>query len=205
MSVESWPETLRAPADPWAGFRRIELAAYRDNVAITHRDALSDGMANIWRNTFPAEELPVGELVVVNRVPFAFPEVRRGVPDNVRCAGQYLELPAGFYDWMYLLACAERRVEDEIAFHFADGAVDFEPLRISDFWHAPAVFGEDEAFSSRNMHYPQHVQQAVTATMWCQRVPVTRRAELVAARLPRNGAVHIFAGSLREREHGSAR
>jgi hypothetical protein len=32
--------------------------------------------------------------------------------------------------------------------------------------------------------------------MWCQRVPVTRRADLVGLRLPRNPALHIFAMTL---------
>lgn len=183
-----------------SGFRSVELSAYRNNTGITHRSSLPEGRFNIWRNSFPAEELPVGAMTVVNGVPFQFPPVEAGEPDNVRCEGQHIDLPAGRYDWLYLLACAERRVEDEIAFHFADGSVDFDVLRVSDFWHAPAVFGEDEAFSTSTMHYPYHVQQDVQAKIWCQRVPITRRADLISARLPHNIAVHVFAASLCEQD-----
>ena len=83
---------------------------------------------------------------------------------------------------------------------FSDGTrVDFEALRISDFWASEAAFGERVAFESPVMHYPRHVQPKVSALLWIQRVPVTRRATLEAIRLPRNVAVHVFALTLRRR------
>ncbi|WP_220182803.1 hypothetical protein [Sphaerisporangium album] len=117
--------------------------------------------------------------------------------DNIRCAGQYVELPEGRYDWIHLLTAAERRTEDTVALHFAGGEVDFEPLRVSDFWaRAHAAFGEAKAFETPVMHYPHHVQPRVEALMWSQRVPVTRRAPLRGLRLPRNVAIHLFAMTL---------
>jgi hypothetical protein len=114
--------------------------------------------------------------------------------DNVRCAGQYLSLPPGPADWLHLLTAAERRTEAEVAVHFADGAVDFEALRVSDFWaEAPAVFGEVPAVATSVMHYPNHVQPLVPAQLWAQRVPVTRRAPVTGLRLPRHVAIHVFA------------
>lgn len=184
------------------GFQPVDLAAHRNNVGITYASATGSGAFNIWDNSLPAEELPIGQVTVVAGVPFEFPPVAPGWPDNVRCEGQYVSVPAGRYDWLYLLVAGERRVEDEIAFHFADGAVEFDPLRVSDFWHSLPIFGEDEAFGTSAMHYPNHVQRDVSANIWCQRVPVTRRAELVAAHLPDNVAVHIFAASLSEQKEG---
>jgi len=90
-------------------------------------------------------------------------------------------------------------VEDELALHLADGSVEFSPLRLSDFWHAPAVFGEHEAFATSTMHYPHHVQQNVSAKIWCQRVPIIGRRELGSIGLPHNAAMHIFAATLSER------
>ncbi|GAA0571521.1 hypothetical protein GCM10010172_64980 [Paractinoplanes ferrugineus] len=152
----------------------------------------------MWGNSFAAEDLPAGGTgVVVDAVTFTMPPTGTGAPDNVRCAGQYLDLgpQADLADWLYLLAAGERRVEDEIALHFADGSVDFEPVRVSDFWAAPPAFGETKAFATL-MHYPIHTQFGVPATIWCQRVPVTRRAPLTGIGLPHNVALHIFAATL---------
>ncbi len=178
------------------GFRAMDLDPSRNNVGITAVADIASGRLNVWRNSAPAAELPAGEVVTVDAVPFAFPRVDRDRPDNVRCDGQLVAVVPGRYDWLYVLAAAERRVEDEVAVHFADGSVDFEPLRISDFWAASAAFGETLAFATSAMHYPGHVQPGVSAMLWCQRVSITRRAELTAVRWPRNIAVHVFAATL---------
>ncbi|GIH27837.1 hypothetical protein Aph01nite_61470 [Acrocarpospora phusangensis] len=191
------------PAPAWPhrtaeGHHLLDLAGHRNNVGATAPDHLGAGAFNIWGNSFPAGELPSGRPVLVDGVPFDLPVCGAAAPDNVRADGQFIEVAPARYDWLYVLAAAERRVEDEIAFHFTDGSVDFEPLRLSDFWAAPAVFGESAAVVTEVMHYPLHVQADVPAMLWCQRVPVTRRAVLRAARLPRNPAVHVFAATLRE-------
>lgn len=108
-----------------------------------------------------------------------------------------MRVPVGRYDWIHLLVASERRTEDTVALHFAHGAVDFEALRVSDFWaQAHPSFGDRQAFQTPVMHYPHHVQQQVPALMWTQRVPVTRREVLVGLRFPRNIAIHVFALTL---------
>jgi hypothetical protein len=174
----------------------VALAALLNNVASTPAGATAEGAFNVWRNSFAAEELPIGPTVLVDGLGFEVHHLGDAQPDNVRCDGQLLDVPAGRYNWLYLIAAAERRVEDEICLFFTDSTADFEPVRISDFWAAPPVFGETVAFGSQSMHYPHHVQFGIAATMWCQRVPVTRRADLVGLRLPRNPALHIFAMTL---------
>jgi hypothetical protein len=178
----------------------IDISGHRNNIGISAATATSVGAFNVWGNSFAAEYLPAGgSLVEVAGVPFCFPPVGDG-PDNVRCAGQFLEVPTGSYDWVHVLGAAERRCEDTAELTFVDGSVDAEALRLSDFWAAPAWFGEAKAFESPLMHYPHHVQRGVSAVMWAQRVPVTRRAELAGIRLPRNVAVHVFAVTLQRSE-----
>lgn len=178
----------------------VDISGHRDNTGISTATATSVGAFNVWGNSFAAEYLPAGgSLVEVAGIPFCFPPVGDG-PDNVRCGGQFLELPTGRYDWVHVLGAAERRCEDTAELAFADGSVDAEALRLSDFWAAPAWFGEVKAFESPLMHYPHHVQRGVSAVMWAQRVPVTRRAELAGVRLPRNVAMHVFAVTLQRSE-----
>lgn len=178
----------------------VDIAGLRNSTAISPAVETEAGEFNVWGNSFAAEYLPAsGSLVHVADIPFRFPIVGGG-PDNVRCAGQFLKVPEGHYDWIHVLAAAERRCEDTVELHFCDGSVDAEPLRISDFWAAPAWFGEFHAFESPVMHYPHHVQWGVSAVMWAQRVAVTRRTALTGLRLPRNVAVHLFAVTVQRRE-----
>lgn len=178
----------------------VDISGHRNNTAISAATETKAGAFNVWGNSFAAEYLPAGEsLVHVDGVPFEFPPVCAG-PDNVRCAGQFIRVPEGRYDWIHVLAASERRTEETVELGFADGSVDAEPLRVSDFWAAPAWFGEVKAFSSLVMHYPHHVQRGVPAVMWAQRVPVTRRAGLTGVLLPRNVSVHVFAVTLQRTE-----
>ncbi|TCO55598.1 hypothetical protein EV192_10719 [Actinocrispum wychmicini] len=179
-------------------FRPVEITEHWNNRSMSTVDDKGDGRFNVWRNSFPAEHLPrPGERVTVGGVPFDFPPAT-SAGDNARCAGQFVTLPPGHFDWIRLLASAERRVEDTVALHFADGQVDFEAIRVSDFWAAPACFGETLAYRTPVMHYPHHVQPRVEAMLWSQRVPVTRDATLTGLRLPNNRALHIFALTLQE-------
>lgn len=175
----------------------VTLDRHMNNVGISFPECTSAGKFNVWGNSFAGNFLPKGGEVTVHGVPFDFPHDRRGHPDNVRCAGQYIDVEPGNYDWIYLLTAAERRAEDELALHFSDGQVDFEALRVSDFWDAPAAFGERRAFASPVMHYPHHVQAGLAAVLWQQRVPVARRGTLIGIRLPKNISIHIFSATLR--------
>jgi hypothetical protein len=179
----------------------VDISGHRNNTAISAATETKAGAFNVWRNSFAAEYLPAGKSIVhVDGVPFEFPPVCDG-QDNVRCAGQLIRVSEGRYDWIHVLAASERRCEDTVELNFADGSVDAEALRVSDFWAAPAWFGEVKAFESLVMHYPQHMQRGVPAVMWAQRVPVTRRAGLTGILLPRNVAVHVFAVTLQRTEH----
>jgi hypothetical protein len=177
---------------------QVDIRASFDNRGLTRRDELSRGGFNIWDNTYPAEELPEpGGTTLVGGLPFLFPAPDADGRDNLRCAGQLIALPPGRYDWIYLLGAAERRSEDAVHLHYADGAVDPEWLRVSDFWaETPAHFGESAGLSCTVLHYPRHVQARMGPSIWRCRVPVPRETGLTALRLPDNPAIHLFALTL---------
>lgn len=181
-----------------ATFLPVDLGNYFDNRGLTSAADLSSGEFNIWFNSFPAEELLHSDNAVeIGGVPFLFPGRAANGKDNFRCSGQRIALPAGSYDWIYLLGAAERRSEDFLYLHYADGSTDPEWLRVSDFWpETPAHFGEQHQLRCTCLHYPRHVQQRMGPAIWCCRVPVPRLTELAALRLPDNPAIHIFALSL---------
>ncbi len=176
----------------------VDLASYFDNLGITGETDLGSGEFNIWFNSFPAEELPPpGNITRIGGIPFLFPAPSVSGKDNFRCSGQLIDLPHGRYDWIYLLGAAERRSEDFLYLHYADGSADPEWLRVSDFWaETPAHFGEQHCLRCTCLHYPRHVQRRMGPAIWCCRVPVPRLTELTGLRLPDNPAIHIFALSL---------
>ncbi|TCO60854.1 hypothetical protein [Actinocrispum wychmicini] len=176
----------------------VDLGGHFDNRGITRGGELDQGGFNIWDNTFPAEDLPEpGGTVRIGDVPFLFPAPDPAGRDNLRCSGQVIELPTGRYDWLYLLAASERRSEDVITLHHADGSVDPQWLRVSDFWaETPAHFGEQASVRCRSLHYPRHIQRNMAPVIWRTRVPVPRETDLAAIGLPDNVAIHIFALTL---------
>jgi hypothetical protein len=174
----------------------VDLSVHLDTVGFSPADRPDLAAFNIWSNSFPYEELertPDGA-VRVGAVGFDVVADGRGTPDHVRCAGQYVELPRGHYDWIHLLAAAERRTEDTVLLHFGDGVVEPEWLRVSDFWpQSPAWFGERDGLAFTTLHYPRHVQQDLEPSLWRTRVPVPREQPLTGLRLPDNPAIHVFA------------
>lgn len=176
----------------------LDLTPLFNNSAFTFTHELSDGGLNVWQNSYPAEALPADRPVVeIEGVPFKLPLKEPSRPDNVMCSGQLLDVPIDLYDWLYVLASAERRTEDWVYLHYAGGAVDPEWLRVSDFWpEAPARFGEKVAFRFPVLHYPRHVQRNLQPVMWRQRVPIARQEPLSRIHLPDNVAIHIFAATL---------
>ena len=176
----------------------VNLAQALRQPGITTADNLSAGEFNIWYNSFPADELPApGSEVVLGGIRFKFPMPNSLHKDNFRCARQLVSLPRGRYDWIYLLAASERRSEDPAYLHYADGSVDPEWLRVSDFWaETPAQFGETESLQCTKLHYPRHIQHRMGPVIWRTRISVPRESELVGLRLPDNSAIHIFAISL---------
>jgi hypothetical protein len=182
----------------------VDLSSYFDNRGITRRDDLSGGAFNIWSNTFPAGELPSGPVIISGGLRFRFPD-SGPAGDNLRCTGQLLEVPPGRYEWIYLLAAAERRTEDSVLLHFSDGSVDPEWLRVSDFWpETPGRFGEQESLRCRSLHYPRHVQAPMGPAIWRERVPVPRESVLTAVRFPDNPAIHVFALTLMHEQEAAA-
>ncbi len=181
-------------------FLPVLLGEHFNNQACSSASATGAGAFNVWGNSYPAAALPgPGSRITVGGVPFDFP-APSAAGDNVRCAGQFVAVPPGRYDWLHLLTASERRSEDALALHFDDGDVDFEAIRVSDFWAALPRFGESQALRTAQMHYPHHVQDGVPALMWSQRVPVTRGQPLTGVRLPRNVAIHLFALTLQGAE-----
>ena len=75
-------------------FVPMSIREHFNNRAISAADDTGSGGFNIWGNSFPAGHLPeAGSRTEVSGVPFDFPAPTQA-GDNVRCAGQLIELTA---------------------------------------------------------------------------------------------------------------
>lgn len=174
----------------------LELDDVFDNDSISWATDPGDGAFNVWGNTLPAEGFPPAREHELAGVPLRLPPLDDGVANALVCRRQLLELEPRRCDWIHALAASERRTEDVVQLHYADGSVDPEWLRVSDFWPSSARFGELEALRFDVMHYPRHVQPRVQGRVWLTRIPVPRRCDLRAIRLPENVAMQLFALTL---------
>lgn len=186
----------------------VDLRDVLNERGITSRADLARGGLNVWGNSLPEEQLSSpGTLTPVGRIRFIFPARGKDGSDHVRCLGQHIPVTRGRYDWIHILAVAERRSEDTIALFFhreiveppdvGRRHVEFVALQVSDFWPETAPwFGERDGISFDALHYPRHVEPRMAPTVWRTRVPVAREAQLDAITLPDNPAIHIFAMTL---------
>jgi hypothetical protein len=193
MAAPATPRNLPAPAR-WREHAHlpVDLSALRDNIALTTPPTISAGALNVWGNSLPAVEVP-GSPTSAAGVPFVISPGDGRHPDNVRAAGQLIDLPGVPAEWLHVLVTAERALEDHVHVHYQDGTVDQEWLRVSDFWPAEPRFGEELVVRTTRMHYPRHVDPRLGGQLWATRIPVVRRVAPVALRLPHDPALHLFA------------
>jgi hypothetical protein len=174
--------------------KMLVLDPFLNNQAATRPDNLTDGRLNVWRNSLPTQPEPLE--MVVDGVPLRSARLDGHGPDNLVCSGQRIEVPERRWDWLYVIGCGERRVRDVLTWHFSDGSASQDHVELSDLWEGRSDYGEDLALRTDVIHYPHHVQERIGITLWCQRVPITRRQPLRAILLPENPAVHLFAMTL---------
>lgn len=168
---------------------RLDLNGLLDNRSTTTPDRLDQGRLNVWRNSFPAAGVIHVECDGVK----LRADLAGHRDDNVRCDGQVVNVsPVARYDWLYFLACSERRSRSRFVQYFGGGHTWEQDVDVSDLWEGSPAHGELLAWRSEMIHYPTHVQPRVGLTLWVQRLPIPPRLPLTHLRLPRGGAVHLF-------------
>ncbi|KAK8098567.1 glycoside hydrolase family 29 protein [Apiospora kogelbergensis] len=110
-------------------------------------DANFDGNGRIVLSSnqgcYPAEFLP-GEILLYNGINFAFPQYRPSGNDNVISDGQTIDVPAGRYLRVAMLAAAEQGLsEGPVIARYADGTNTSAQVLVPSWWSWPYPFGGD--------------------------------------------------------------
>ncbi len=71
----------------------LDLREHFNATSSTFNDTRHLGRANAWGNSFPAEELPLGQVMTVASVPFLLPAGGGRERDNIEAWGQVMDFP----------------------------------------------------------------------------------------------------------------
>jgi hypothetical protein len=132
-----------------------------------------------------AEVEGVVDVAGVPFAPWAGGEAPREGRAGPGIAGWLLEVPPGRYDVAHVLAASDHDARVEVHLHYEDGD-DPEWLHVSSSCREQARYGEPAA----------PVRTPSGGRVWAARVPVTRRRELWAIRLPERGPVTVVGLTL---------
>ena len=199
--------TPAAPAAPVALIRpgaavTLDLAKLFNNDAISTPASKKDGNFDLPKleagSSYPADKLPKPNapfaVPAVANLVFRFPDTADGKPNNLRCDGQRLDVPAGRYSALWLLAAADAANQEATARLLYDKGEEPVAVGVSD-WCGEAAFGEAEAVRSPERHTWKGEREKKLCRIWAVRLPV-RPEPLKAVLLPKNGHIHLFAATL---------
>jgi len=180
----------------------LDIAKLFNNDGISSQANKKDGNFDLPKlasgDTYPADQLPPSSaelpLPAMPALRFHFPDKADGKANNVRCAGQRLEVRPHTYSTLWLLASADTRdQEDGLRLVYERGE---EPvtLRVTD-WCSEAKFGEIEAIRCSARHTWDGKREERACRIWAIALSI-RRDPLRAIVLPANERIHIFAATL---------
>ena len=69
----------------------VDLTSHANAHAATFDEDRSAGFVNAWGNSFPAEEIPFGRMLLVGGIPYNLPLKCSGSPDHAEALGQCID------------------------------------------------------------------------------------------------------------------
>ena len=135
--------------------RFLDLAIYANAHAATYDTDRAAGFVNAWRNSFPAEELPFGQILVVGGIAFQLPEKIEGAPDHVEALGQQIATdPLGAVRGLAVLGFGELGAQ-VLALTLEDRLGGRRSIEIVlPNWLAPSTdHGSPSAWRASHLHY----------------------------------------------------
>jgi len=184
------------------GFVAVDISGFFNNDAFSDEADWTDSDFDLWRQSFPADEVPpagpfepkgTGTL-------FLFPNKEKGKKNNVACGGQRIPLSGRAKELHFLVTATDYEQEEKLTIQYAEGEakVDF---KVSD-WCQQAQFGEKAGVECAHRVAVDSEGKNVlskekrTIRIWVVAVPLDGQRELKTLVLPRNLEVHVFALTL---------
>ncbi|MDF2987307.1 MAG: hypothetical protein K0R50_2817 [Eubacterium sp.] len=180
------------------GHTFVDLRKHFNNIAF-HSIISNDCAADITGtgHYFLSQNAPAGQVIKVNNMSFAFPEIKDDIPDNVMCQGQVIELPGTSCKGIMFLGCCEwGSCFDFGKLNFNDNESRDIQINFSDWAIATPVF--DEYVAWRGPVYDKTVSNILHEknNLFALFRPIHKNDQLQSITLPQCPNMHIFAVTL---------
>ena len=200
--AEAPPQAAPQALIPREAVVRLDLAKLLNNDGISSDPAKKDGnfdLPNLASGSgYPADQLPASGAELALKAPaglvFRFPDKADGKPNNLRCTGQRIDVPAGIYATLWLLAAADTNNQEGAARLVYEKGEEPAALRVTDWCQEPKL-GETEAVRCTARHTWDGKREDKACRIWAVAAPL-RREPLKAIELPKNERIHVFAATL---------
>lgn len=136
---------------------------------------------------------------VVENMRFLFPEVDKGVNDNISCFGQIIEVQQCKYTHIMILGCAELGNHLElIEIEYHDGKIESIPFRFTSWLSANANFKEVIAWTGKGAVRTDNGVEVYPfpVNLYAQNYNLQHSGEIKSIKLPECPNLHIFAITL---------
>ncbi|MGV9306821.1 NPCBM/NEW2 domain-containing protein [Nonomuraea sp. NPDC003727] len=197
-------ERHTATAATAAKVPHASLAAAFANIGVT--DDADPGKGNIdgGGGSFSYQRLAAtgvtpGASLTVQGVPFTWPSIRPGQPDNVAAAAQTIALQGQGNTLAFLGTGTSTQARGPLTVHYDDGTSDTGTLGFANWCCVdPGSHGSKPAFSHKGKNLPAGANQFPTVDyrVFYNQVRVNPAKKIVAVTLPDNAAVHVFAATV---------
>lgn len=185
---------------PASGVVLVDLDAACNATAATFDADRRAGAVNAWGNSFPAEELPFGQVLEVGGTLFRLPV--KGRYDHVEAVGQRLPVAAGPTVTGVALLCFGEMGQQEVSLALAGPAGPSARLVVSvPGWLAEPEAGDHAdvvtAVRCTHLHYPGGYELAAlrpSVLRWLHRLPAP--TEVTGLDLGVNPLFHLLAVTL---------
>ncbi len=140
----------------------LNLSEYFNNDGISFDDLKSDGSFDGPGATYPGEELPKSNsVIVIDNIPFFFPSKERGDKNNVSLRNQVIAIEENYYEDLFILGAVDGQkgeiFEEEFILNFSDRTSESIYAGLSN-WLLQSAFGEKIAFVCTHLHWPDEGQ-----------------------------------------------
>ena len=181
----------------------IPLRSYANAHAATFDADRSAGFVNAWGNSFPAEEMPFGRVLLCGGIPFAVEPKGEGEADHIEALGQIIEIGSAVVTRAIAILCFAELGDQRLPLTLIGRFGEKRRLEVTiPYW---LTSGEEAAkpstWRATHLHYAagyelNHLRPALHAI--AVRLPAPFSA--VSVELGVNPLVHMLALTLVDRE-----
>ncbi|MDI1286535.1 MAG: hypothetical protein PSV46_19265 [Reyranella sp.] len=177
----------------------LDLSAHANAHAATFDADRGVGFVNAWRNSFPAEEVPFGNTLLLKGIPFVLPRKAAGAPDHVEALGQEIDVRPYFTARAVGILGFGELGDQTLDITLTSRFGDIRRVKaVLPNWLVPRDAGADgRSWRASHLHYGasyelDHLQPALFAVI----AQLSTAIQPVAIRLGLNPLAHVMAVSL---------